>query len=420
MNWFFALCPARLGRRVRLDAPYRTRLVLEQLEDRVTPSVLIPVTNRRDLVFDPTRNLLHITTASGQVQRYDVTNQTLLSPWSVGTSLNGADIAPDGSTLYVAENQTSGSQGVLHGVNLSVGSVTNVTYNLASAEGGVWDVAVANNGKAFFSTRFNGSGWVPFRQLDLNTGTVSIRTDAPGSGGNGQVTQDTHIDRSADGSQMFMAESNISSGPIFTYESASNSFPQHAQTNAFYYNVLSAVSRDGSLIATELGYGPSFFYGVSVMDKNFHSVHTLGTNFNGGLTFDPSRDLLYVADASAHQVVAFDTNTWAEKFRLDIGESIPAAMPFGSGEMTVSSDGSELFMSTPSGVRMIDLPASTGVASQLDVGGFPSFISAGTQGAITVTARDPAGNVARFHRDRAFKHDRPASLSRPGLYLHRR
>src|SRR6516162_7513723 len=89
----------------------RTLLALEQLENRVMPSVLIPVANRRDLVFDPTRNMLDITTSSGQVQRYDVANQTLLSPLSVGTSLNGADITLDGSALYVAENQTSGSHG---------------------------------------------------------------------------------------------------------------------------------------------------------------------------------------------------------------------------------------------------------------------------------------------------------------------
>jgi sugar lactone lactonase YvrE len=360
----------------------------------VTPSVLVPVGNRRDLVFDGARDMLYITTNSGQVQRYDVAHQTLLTPWNVGTSLNGADITPDGSALYVAESQTSGGQGVLHRVNLNDGSVTNITYNLAFYEGGTWDVAVTNNGTALFSTQFLGSGWVPFRQLDLNTGAITIRTDTPGSGGGGQVRQNTYINRSADGSQLFMTESNISSGPIFTYDSSSNTFPQHAQTNAFYDDAISAVNRDGSLIATELGYSPSFFYGISIMDRNFHSVRTLGTNFNGGLTFDPSRDLLYVADAAADQIVAFDTNTWAERFRLNIGESIPASTPFSSGEMTVSSDGSELFLSTPSGVRMIDLPAATGVASRLEVSGFPAFISAGTDGTFTVTARDPAGNVA--------------------------
>jgi hypothetical protein len=356
--------------------------------------VLIPVANRRDLVFDPARDMLYITTSSGQIQRYDVGNQTLLTPWQVGTSLNGADVTPDGNDLLVTESQMIGSQGVLHDVDLNTGNVTNITYNPAFGEGGTWDVAVTSNNTALFSTVYLGSGWVPFRQLDLATGSVAIRTDAPGSGFGGQVRGDTFISRAADGSTLFMEEGDISSGPIFTYDSASDSFPLHAQTNAFYYNELSAVNRDGSLIATGLGYGPSFFYGVSVMDNQLHSVRTLGTNFNGGLTFDPSRDLLYVADAAADQIVAFDTNTWAERFRLNIGESIPAMTPFSSGEMTVSSDGSELFMSTPSGVRMIDLPADTGVASQLKVSGFPTFISAGTISTFTVTALDAAGNVA--------------------------
>jgi sugar lactone lactonase YvrE len=350
------------------------------------PSVLIPVANRRDLVFDPTRNLLDVTTASGQVQRYDVANQTLLSPLSVGTSLNGADITPDGSALYVAENQTSGSHGVLHRVDLATGNVTDVTYALTSFEGGVWDVAIANNGKAFFSSRLSGSGWVPFRQVDLATGAVTIRTDTPGSGFGGEVIEDTHIVRSADGSQMFMTETNIGNGPIFTYESASDSFPRHAQTNTFNDHVPTAVSRDGMLIATELSSA------ASIMDHNFNLVHVLAGSFNGGLTFDPSRDLLYAANAD--QVVAFDTNNWAEKFRLNIGESIPAWSHFASGAMTVSRDGSELFLSTPLGVRMIDLPASTGEASQLVVSGFPTFLPAGAIGSFSVTALDPAGNVA--------------------------
>jgi hypothetical protein len=380
MSWLPFLRTQRPSHQAIRRRP-RTLLALEQLENRVMPSVLIPVANRRDIVFDQAADMLYITTASGQVQRYDVAHQSLLSPWNVGGALNGADITPDGSALYVAVN----SQAVLHRVDLATGSVSNVTYNPAFGESGSWDVAVANNGKAFFSTRYSGSGWVPFRQIDLATGAVTIRTDTPGSFG-AQVTQDTHIDRSADGSQMFMAESNISSGPIFTYESASNSFPQHAETNAFNDNVPSAVSRDGALVAIKLGGA------VSIMDHNFHLVHVLGANFDGGLTFDPSRDLLYAANSD--QVVAFDTDNWAEKFRLNIGETIPAWSQFGSGEMTVSSDGSELFLSTPSGVRMIDLPASTGEASRLVVSGFPTFLAAGTIGSFTVTALDPAGNVA--------------------------
>jgi sugar lactone lactonase YvrE len=371
-------------RRPSLRRPTR-RPALEQLENRVTPSVLIPVTNRRDLVFDATRDLLDITTTAGQVQRYDVAGQTLLSPLSVGTSLYGADITPDGSTLYVTENQTAGSQAVLHKVNLADGTVTNLSYNIGGGEAGGWDVAVANNGKALLTALFNGSGAVPLHELDVASGTITNRQT---------ISQATHVRRAADGSLLFLTESNSSSGPILTYDPATDSFPHSANTSAYYDNQALAVSRDGSLIATQLGYGPFFYYGVSVMDKNLKSVHTFAPDFDGGLTFDPARDLFYLADSTAGQVVAFDTATWAEKFRLNIGEAIPRFATYGSGEMTVSADSSALFISTPSGVRMIDLPPSTGVASQLEVSGFPALISAGTTGTFTVTARDPAGNVA--------------------------
>src|SRR6266403_2917634 len=81
----------------RAARPRRAILRVEQLDCRLVPSTLIPVTNHRDLVFDPSRGLLYITTSAGTVQRYNVASQTLLSPLSVGTSLNGADITPDGS-----------------------------------------------------------------------------------------------------------------------------------------------------------------------------------------------------------------------------------------------------------------------------------------------------------------------------------
>src|SRR5262245_54249856 len=69
--------PARRQRRPSSPRSRGTRfgraaLVLEQLEDRLTPSTLIPVGNHRDLVFDSTRGLLYITTSAGTVQRYDV------------------------------------------------------------------------------------------------------------------------------------------------------------------------------------------------------------------------------------------------------------------------------------------------------------------------------------------------------------
>src|SRR6476646_8331390 len=77
----------------RLAGRRRTVLFVEELGERVCPSILIPVTDHRDLVYDATRNQLDITTKSGTVQRYDLATQTLLPALTVGTSLNGADIS---------------------------------------------------------------------------------------------------------------------------------------------------------------------------------------------------------------------------------------------------------------------------------------------------------------------------------------
>jgi hypothetical protein len=60
-------------------------------------SFAIDVTGQRDFVYDPGRGLLYITTADGDLERYDVASRTLLTPIDAGTSLNGADITADGS-----------------------------------------------------------------------------------------------------------------------------------------------------------------------------------------------------------------------------------------------------------------------------------------------------------------------------------
>jgi hypothetical protein len=71
------------------------------------------------------------------------------------------------------------------------------------------------------------------------------------------------------------------------------------------------------------------------------------------VVFDPTRDVLYAATST--QIIAYDTNTWAELHRFDIGQNVSSGTPFGNGEMTVSDDGSLLFFSTSAGVRIYPL-----------------------------------------------------------------
>jgi len=117
--------PSRNGRARQL----RSRPLVEQFEDRLALSPLIPVTNHRDLVYDPYRNVLYITTSNGTVQQFNVMSQSLMPSLSVGTSLTSADITNDGSTLVVAEQQTTpGNMQVLHRLNLNTLTRSDLYY----------------------------------------------------------------------------------------------------------------------------------------------------------------------------------------------------------------------------------------------------------------------------------------------------
>jgi hypothetical protein len=110
------------------------------------------------------------------------------------------------------------------------------------------------------------------------------------------------------------------------------------------------------------------------------------------VAFDPLRDLLYAGSSTTDQVIAYDTHTWAEQFRIDIGEHIPLTGPFGNGEMAVSAGGSLLFLSTPSGVRVLPIPAVPAPASAAD----PALVSA-SLGASASPARGNHGDGFPAH-----------------------
>lgn len=355
---------------------------LEALEDRRVLSVLIPVTNHRDIVFDATRNQLDITTNDGKIQRYDVASQSLLSPYTVGTELNGADITANGNFLYVMEDTSSNSTATIHKVNLANGNVTDITY--ANGDG-AWDIALLSNGLGFITSKYPGSGPVNYLQINLSTDAISQRSDVT------QVEQNSNMARSADRSVLFLAQGNISDGPVFSYDAISDSVIAGARTQAFADYQAPAVNRDGTLIAQYL-----YFNGIAVVNPCLEAVEVLP--YYGGFCFDPVRDLLYAGDADTDQIVAIDTNTWTERFRLDIGENIGTGGTFGNGVMTVSSDSTHLFIATNSGVRMLDLPATTGVARSLVLEGVTSFTTPGTSTTFTVKAIDASGKIATGYR----------------------
>jgi hypothetical protein len=320
-------------------------------------------TFRRDHVFDPVQKILYISRAYGTIERYRMDTEEWLpaievrnnayevfnSVADLATSIYGIDITPDGKTLYVAEGQRNATQGFIHKIDVATGEVTQLPYNLARGEGGAWDIATTANGLALFTAQFEGSGWVPLRQIDVNTNAISIRTDVKGSGF-GEVRQNSLVSASGDRDSLFFTESNISSGPIFTFDSSTNTFPIKSTTSTSLSNALSTVSRDGTLIAM-LQSGT-----VQIRNATTLAVTKTLSGLDGGIIFDPIKDILYAIDSISDQVVAYSTQTWSELYRLNIQENATSAAAFENGVMSISSDGKFLAVSTSTGVRILGLP----------------------------------------------------------------
>src|SRR5262249_9362666 len=140
----------------------------------------------------------------------------------------------------------------------------------------------------------------------------------------------------------FLQEYDRNDLPVFTIDTASNSFTHAIETGggsqppnfALYSN--STVNRDGSLIAREM-YGASggpdrIFDGNLVFQRDV-------TNLDGGICFDSKRDVLYAADSINNQLIAIDTHTWQGLYGLNIGEDIDPSAIFDDGVMSMSSDG---------------------------------------------------------------------------------
>ena len=320
-------------------------------------STLIPLTTRRGMVFDKAGQHLYIATSSGAVQAYNLSTFQFDATYNIGSSLNGIDIAPDDSFVLAAENSVGIAQGVFYRVNLSNGNVTNIGYTRASGEGGAWDVAIGSNGLAVVTTQFEGSGWVPLRQINLATNAVSTRTDDPGSGFTGQVRQNTKIARSADRTRMYLLEANSSDGPVFTYSASSDTFGPAAETDTLNEAGGAAVNRDGTILGTLSTNYPYIGATNTSLDAapNFGFVHGF-SGLNGGVAFDALNDIFYTIGNGGTQIIAFDTNSFQEVFRLNIGETVSgSATQFGTGTLIASQDGKYLALETGSGIRLFNL-----------------------------------------------------------------
>lgn len=326
---------------------------------------LIPDTTRRDMVFDFAGHNLYISTSTGLIKTFHLSTRTFGTTYNLGGSLWGIDIARNNSFILAAQGNVGASQGTIQRVDLATGAITNINYTRAFGEDGARDVAIGSNGLALVTTQYDGSGWTPLRQIDLRTNAITIRTDAPGSGGGGQVSAPTQIHRSADGTRFFFMEGNISSGPVFTYDASTNTFGPSFEGNGYLDSASGAVNRNGDLIGLRLN-GPQPASLNTAPDFDFlHSFNGL----NSGVAFDARRDVFYGVNSETDEIIGYSTNTFAELFRVPVGEDIPdipLATQFRTGTLVASADGRWLALETDSGIRVYDVQISNTLVQYLD------------------------------------------------------
>ena len=70
------------------------------------------------------------------------------------------------------------------------------------------------------------------------------------------------------------------------------------------------------------------------------------------------QDTIYGVNNLRNQIIAYNTATFAEKFRFDIGENVDSGAPFVEpGKLVASQDGHYLALITPTTLRVFGVPA---------------------------------------------------------------
>lgn len=372
---------------------------VEQLEARhLLSSTVIPIAGASEFIYDNTRQLLYFP-AGTALQRFDIASRSLTAPITgVGTALGGGDITLDGSRLYLADNVfVSGGYGTtyLRKIDLATSTVTSIPvagagpYHTMAAG---YDFAVGASGQGFLTIRDDSDMIVEFNTAD---DTYRYRTDFDPPGAS-VSRPNMRASRSDDGNLLMLIDVSDSGGRIYTFDSASDAFLPRKSLGTFN-GAIDALNADASRIAIE---GSNASGGVYAMDGGWHSLASFGTGSYISAAFAPSGNLIYLADSSTSELVAFDISGALplEKFRIKA--STPFSKPDkAASPMRVSPDGKQVWLLDAGNLQVFDVPQpNAAIAATFKIDGTNPFSPIGYQQTVTLTAYDPVGNIATGYR----------------------
>ena len=306
----------------------------------VSSSFTISASTRVDIVSDSLRNLLYITTTEGDVLRYSLAARQFLTPFHLGGFLQGADISPDQNTLVVADGNHDANNSWIHVIDLTTGNCQKINFTLGYYEGGTCSVVFADNSTVLLTSDFNGSGSVPWRKVNLATGTATTV---------GRLYMGSLLSVSADHSTVTYAERGLSPGHWGRFRVFDGNWKDYPFLNVATDEAVA--SRDASQFVMR---GSSYFY---IFDESLTQVASIREGTPRGMVYSPVADVAFLAWTYGDHLSAYDTGSWTKICTIDDqatfgGTSVGGFIP---GRLKISGDGSTLFATVSNGVRVYDL-----------------------------------------------------------------
>ena len=318
---------ARNDAAARADAPPQINCAVELPAPIFIPMGLVP----GGLVFDDACQFLFLTNPTmNRVEVLSLSTMSFQEPIQVGAQPVGLDTAPGGTLLYVA-NSGGNNLSVVDLAKRIEARKVRMPYD-ASRNDRPYSVVVASNGKAFYSTAFNGSGsGSRVMELDLATEQSVQRLT---------ISQDTYMRRSHNRSAVAVVRSQS----FQLYRTSTDTFTSPKNT------ILTDVGIDLT--------GSRFFVisGGQVWDANLNQIGTItdGTGSRGAVV-DRAGVLAYRSIAS--RIEFLNLVTFLKTGEVTIGDPVTAAnTPFTDpGQMAISADGRLVAVTTNTGVALVQV-----------------------------------------------------------------
>ena len=306
--------------------------------------IFISAQDRSGGVFGADNRVVYIT-AGDRVLQYDLETDSMLSPIVLGGHLMGIDLAPDGTTLAVADSTHTADQVWFHIVHLDTGVSEKIYFSSPLGETGTYALAYGSDGRLLITTDCSGSGWLPLRRYDPSTDSAIVL---------GSVTCGTPLSANANRSVVAFAEPHTTDGRWGRYFVASGELNWSAGVNRPTIGI--AANADASEFAIET------VAGILVYDATPSLLTSLDESNVGELlhvAYDPLQNRLFGSRLGTAGVSVFQTPSYQEIDSYDVGYVFSEHITgrHSQGQLRTSHDGRLLFVTVDDGVRVLKTDA---------------------------------------------------------------